>query len=299
MKYAAVSVVFTAMTLVSTAAMADITLQSGTEVGIFARDCSVSPGCTSSGETNGPLPPLVEGAGGATAATSASIFTSTDPTDFPEFGLVSSTAGQQSFVTAGDTGSFDAPVIDAALYTQDSRVTVGGAALQAYTWDGTGPAARTISGSMTLSETGGWPTDGGSTSGVGMVVFTTGTDTADFTCGDISFVNAGLCVKNATVLSQNVVTTAAALSNQTIDLNLPSFQLTSPGETIFVLANTELFGNQGGYAADPFVTTISNETGLRPAAAPEFDPTSAFGGLTLLAGCLLVLRSRRISRRAC
>jgi hypothetical protein len=279
-------------TLISSNAMADVILQSGSSVGIYARDCSVSPYCTPNGEDNGPLPPLVDGVTNSVSGSgTASIIPSNDPADFPNLGLVSNANGAQSFATAGDTGTFGTPTIDAALYTQDSRVSVGASALQSYTWNGSGPTTRTISGSLTLSESGGWPNNGGSTTAVGMVVFTTGSNVADFTCGDLSFTNSGLCAANATVLSENVFTTTASLTDQTINLNLPSFDLTSPGETIFVLVNSEFFGNGGGYVTDPFTTTISDETGLMPATAPE---PSTFALLAAGLASMALLRRRRV-----
>jgi hypothetical protein len=60
-----------------------------------------------------------------------------------------------------------------------------------------------------------------------------------------------------------------------------------PGETIFVLMSTDLFGNGGGYAVDPFVASISNETGLTPAGVPE--PST----LALMAFALAGLLFRR------
>jgi hypothetical protein len=274
--------------------MADINLQSATSMGIYARDCSVSPGCTPSAEGSGPLPPLAEGVSNQVVGPATTFLApASDPTDFPNLALVSSATGQRSFSLAGDNGAFNSPTLDSALYTQDSRVSVGDSAMQAYTWNGTGSATRTISGTVTLSESGGWPANGGSVASVGMIVFTTGSDTADFTCGQIPSQNIGsLCVKNATILSQNTVTEFGPLRNATMNLDLPAFKLTAPGETIFVLAASELFGNQGGYVSDPLVTTISDRRGLSVAAAPEIDPSSAVAALTLLAGCIVVLRSR-------
>ena len=248
------------------------------------------------GATAAPLPPLVDGVTiNVSGPGSASIIPSSDPYDFPNLSLVTSATDQQSFATAGDAGPLETPVIDAALYTQDSRVSVGASVLQSYTWDGSGPATRTISGSLNLSQSGGWPAGGGSIASAGMVVFTTGSNTADFTCGSMAYANGGsLCAAGATILSQNLVTSTGGLTNQTIDLSLPSFDLTTPGETIFVLASTEFIGNGGGYVSDPFTTTISDATGLTPASVAEPDP------LALLAAglaAMLLLRRRQAGLR--
>jgi PEP-CTERM motif len=255
-------------------ATAQTTFQSGADVGIFARDCSVAPGCNPGNIVSGPLPPIAEGFENVvTGAAGATISPFYLPASFPNLRLVASAASQVSFVSASDTGIFGTPTLSSSLFTENSRVSVGGAALQSYTWNGTGPATRTISGTMTLSQTGGWPGASGSVTEVGLVVFTTGSSNAALAsgCGGFNFAlqNGNQCIRNASILSQDLVSISNPAQNETVNLNLPSFQLTEPGETIFVLLSTDLFGYGGAYVDPSVGTTVSNMTGLTPSGVPE------------------------------
>jgi PEP-CTERM motif-containing protein len=126
-----------------------------------------------------------------------------------------------------------------------------------------------------LSQTGGWPNNDGSIVTGEIDVFTTGAPTADLldACGAGGLTFDVGCIQNANVLATSGdVMSTASVTNGSLAVSAGSFQLTTPGETIFVLMSFDAWANQGGFvnAADTFATTFSSEAGLTPAlSVPE------------------------------
>jgi hypothetical protein len=152
--------------------------------------------------------------------------------------------------------------------------------LQSYTWDGNGPATRTISGTLGYSMAGGFPGLGDGGLDVGMSIFATGANTAVLLdspgCGfgGLTIDQGYGCIQNAVVPASNLVSLNDPATNATFDLNLPSLTLGSPGEAIFVLLGLVEFGKTGGSAdaSHTFVAIFDNESGLAPAVhLPEPD----------------------------
>jgi hypothetical protein len=255
------------------AAVADTILHYGASAGIYVRDCSVGRGCSASAETTGLSRVVAFDQVDAPNLPGAHP----DTTGFSAYdaGLATGPSGQQTFWNGQLRGRIGAPTINEAAYTSiDGRVSSGGWLLQRYTWDGTGPATRTISGTLTFSQSGGWPNPGGGIFDVGMSIFTTGSsdaillDTPSCGFGGLTFDQGYTCIQNANILASTLVDTSTfgSATNATLDLNLTSITLNT-SEPIFVLMTLVSFAKTGGFgdASHPFVTTFDNETGLTPA----------------------------------
>lgn len=275
------------------AAVADpIDMEFGTSTGIYARDCSVSPGCNEPR----PLPPIVAFSA-LFAPNEAGLFVGTGGWSAEGRALATGPSGHQTFWKGSNAGPFGAPTIKLDVYTSGiGRVSSGGWVLQRYTWDGTGSPERTIGGTLTFAQSGGWPADGSSAVAASIWVFTTGSsvatllDTDGCDSGDLTF-GGESCILNATTLARDFFEPAA--TSGPLDFSLQPITLGS--DPIFVLTSLVGFGRLGGFvnAGSTFVTTFDSEQGLTPAATVAEPGSLAILGLGL-AG--LGLRRRRRTR---
>ena len=276
----------------------DTTLSFGGQAGIGVRNCSVGPGCPDA--TGGAFSPLLDFAQN-TGVDERTVTISPANLSPQAAMLATGSAGQMTFGTATETGSFAVPTVRAGNYsTSVSRVSDGSWVLQGYTWNGTGPSTRTIDGLLAFSQTGGFPADTltppTSATGVEISIFTTGSSTATILADcALNPPSATTCLKNADVLANNSLTLADPTSRGSVDVSLPSITLSHPGETIFVLLSFNSFSKGGGFvdAADTFTATFSSEAGLKPASSvPE--PATTLGLLGLgLSGVGFITRQRK------
>jgi hypothetical protein len=255
-------------------AAANIVLQYGASAGIGVRDCSVAPGCPF---PENQLAPLVQFAQ-VNGVNVQGVHIDTTDLNPLAASLATGPGGQQTFASGSDSGPIGAPTIHAADYTSvNGRVSAGIWVLQSYTWDGTGPATRTISGTLGFSQSGDWEQQGGSIMGAALSIFTTGSnfatilDTPGCGLGGLTYNgNQPLdCILNATTLAQSLITLPDPTIDGLLDMNLQSITLDT-SEPIFVLMSLVSFARTGGYtdASHTFVTTFDNVTGLTP-AVPE------------------------------
>ena len=251
-----------------TLAMADIVLQYGGSAGIGIRDCGLAPGCSSEAASRHSI-------SSTSMRLTRRAFTSTPPClpwHLTRAWQRVRVASRLS-VRGSNAGPFGNPTIRATAYSANSRVTSGGWLMQSYTWDGSGPASRTVSGNLTYSVSGGFPGVGGGAIFIGMSIFTTGANTATLLespgcgVGGLTFDLGATCIENADLLASSVLTLIDSTLDGAFDLSLPSITLDSAGETIFVLLSLVGFAELGGYtdASHTFVASFDDETGLKPA----------------------------------
>jgi len=264
--------------IVADAAVVD--MEFGVSAGIFARDCSQSPGCTEPS----PLPPIVEFTS-PFAPNESSLLVDTGGWSDGSRALATGPSGQTTFWSGSNPGPQGVPTIRTDVYTSaNGRVSAGGWVLQRYTWDGTGPPIRTVGGLLTFTQTGGWPADGSSAVAASIWVFTTGSsvarllDTNGCDQGDLTF-GGESCIENATTLDRGF------FEPEDTTGPLPFFlrPVTLTSDPIFVLTSFVAFGRLGGFvdASSTLVTTFDDFQGLTPAATVSEPAALALLGLGL------------------
>lgn len=267
-----------------TAMATPVDMKYGAFSGIYARDCSVAPGCPDAG--GGRFAPIVAYSE-IFAPNKAAIAINTRGWSGSARALATGPSGQRTFWYGSNHGTIGAPTIKTDVYTSDiGRVSSGGWVLQSYTWNGNGPTERTIGGTLTFTQSGGWPSDGGSAIAAGIWVFTTGSsvatllDTPGCSAGALTF-GGESCIQNATTLARDFFEPTE--TSGPLDFFLDPITLTS--DPIFILTSFAGFARLGGYvnAGNTFVTTFDSEVGLTPAATAVLEPgTLALLGLGLL-----------------
>jgi hypothetical protein len=221
----------------------------------------------------------------------------------PGYGQVSSNAAL--------TGAIGAPILNVSASSEaGTREGATAFGLQSYTYTGTSSTTDTFGGTASYSQTitGTYPlaTTGSGTS-IGVEVFTLAPG-ALFNAGvtpldnnaafadafsDNSTAYGGITQTGFTLLGSN--SSSDSLTNLAGTLSTGVTVTLTPGETVWVMAEAGAFAPNGSTVDPTFTAQWSNSANLVAGviSAPEIDPASAAGGLTLLLGSLMALRGRR------
>lgn len=268
----------------------DTTLTFGAQAQLSIYNCTVAPGCAPLNNI-APQPSLVF----------SGTLSAVDQTTFP-YGNLNVPPAAAAFV---QDSALSAQVNNQlSIHTASSdagRVTESGWVLEGFTWNGTGPAQRSVGGVWSFTQTG--------TPGLGpqevpqslvspsVAVFTTGSETATLLANcALSANTVTTCVKGATLLGASSFTYDNPAPN--VPLSAPSdFTVNlNPGETVFVLTQLGLATELGGSAAADIYPNWNLYAGLTPTGVQLPEP-----GTALLLGtglAFLPWTRRRAARRA-
>jgi len=206
-----------------------------------------------------------------------------------------------AMATLGNATTDGAPILRASSTSTAGNYNIASAAaLQSYTWNGTGPATLTFGGTLTFSQTMTSGTVGPPGVGAAIQIFTLATGQSfDAGTSPSDNMNALLGLTTQSGLQslgssqyQFAAATAASTGSASVTITLQQ------GVTYWVDAILQAASTNGGAsdASHTFVTQWSNSVGLTAAtvtAAPEIDPATTSTPLVFLFGSLAVLRGRR------